>query len=213
MRDDPRQSTSGSGMTSPGALLAGAIAGLVMRRTGVVGALGAAAGAAWLYQKWQSEGRLPGVPAMPVHVQREVIIRRPRAEVFAFWRDPTNFPRFMAHVEAVTETAADRHHWTVRAPMGQTLEWDAVLHDIEEGRRIRWRAVPPAEVHNEGAVWFEDANGDATRVRLSLTYDAPGGRLGAAVAWLMGEEPGVQADDDLRRLKLILESGAPAERG
>lgn len=205
--DDQHKSSAWEGMTSPGALLAGAIAGMVMRRTGVIGAVGAAAGAAWLYQKWQTEGRVPGLSPLPVHVRRQIIINRPRPEVFAFWRDPTNFPRFMKHVESVTRTGPDRHRWEVRAPMGATLSWDAEIYDVEEGRRIRWRAVPPAEISNEGVVRFDDApDGTGTEVRLDITYDAPGGRLGAFIGKLMGEEPGTQAQGDLRRLKELLEA-------
>ena len=42
---------------------------------------------------------------------------------------------------------------------------------------------------------------------MTLHYDAPGGSLGAAVARYFGEEPHQQLDDDLRRLKQVLETG------
>ena len=40
-----------------------------------------------------------------------------------------------------------------------------------------------------------------------LAYDVPGGELGRAVATYFGEEPHQQLDDDLRRLKQVLETG------
>jgi uncharacterized membrane protein len=44
-------------------------------------------------------------------------------------------------------------------------------------------------------------------VRVHLQYSPPGGKLGAAVAWLAGEEPGIQVREDLRRFKALLEAG------
>jgi hypothetical protein len=53
-------------------------------------------------------------------------------------------------------------------------------------------------------VRFEPAPGDrGTEVTVSLEYEPPAGKLGAAVARLSGEEPGAQTADDLRRFKQV----------
>ena len=44
-------------------------------------------------------------------------------------------------------------------------------------------------------------------MHVDLAYDVPGGALGKAVAKYFGEEPQQQLDDDLRRLKQVLETG------
>jgi uncharacterized membrane protein len=44
-------------------------------------------------------------------------------------------------------------------------------------------------------------------VRVILRYDPPAGVVGAAVAKLFGEDPERQVQDDLRRLKQVMEAG------
>ena len=51
------------------------------------------------------------------------------------------------------------------------------------------------------------ADGTGTDVRVVLSYDPPAGKLGAAVAKLLGEEPSKQVADDLRRFKQVMDSG------
>ena len=54
----------------------------------------------------------------------------------------------------------------------------------------------------------EEAPGDFEReVRATIAYEPPAGQAGRLFAKLWGEEPGKQADDDLRRLKQFLETG------
>jgi uncharacterized membrane protein len=43
-------------------------------------------------------------------------------------------------------------------------------------------------------------------VRVHFQYDPPGGRIGAAVARLFGEDPNSTVQADLARLKSLLES-------
>ena len=40
-----------------------------------------------------------------------------------------------------------------------------------------------------------------------MDYNPPAGLVGAAVAKLFGEEPALQIEEDLRRLKQIMETG------
>ena len=64
-------------------------------------------------------------------VGRTVTIGRPRAELYAFWRDFRNLAHFMENIEAVTVAEDGRSHWTIKAPAGRTVEFDTV---ITEGR-------------------------------------------------------------------------------
>jgi uncharacterized membrane protein len=135
-------------------------------------------------------------------------IRRPRSEVYAFWRRLENLPRFMAHLDEVEQIDARHSRWRATAPFGRTVSWDAeITQDIPE-TRIAWRSAGDAAVRNHGTVTFTSApDGVSTEVRVRIVYDLPGGRLGAAVARFFGEEPHQQVDDDLRRLKQALETG------
>ncbi|MFT8246204.1 SRPBCC family protein [Roseomonas sp. BN140053] len=141
-------------------------------------------------------------------VSRSVTISKPAAEVYAFFRDFRNLPGFMSHVERIEVTDDTRSHWVVRAPMGQTVEWDAVVTEDRPNERISWRSEEGADVRNTGAVEFIPAPANrGTEVRATIAYEPPAGQLGRLFAKLWGEEPGKQAHDDLRRLKQLLETG------
>jgi len=143
-----------------------------------------------------------------IRVSETVTIARPREEVYRFWRDFTNLPRFMEHLEAVQVLDDRRSHWRARAPAGSSVEWDAELIEDQPNERISWRSVQEADVANTGTVRFQVAPGNrGTEIHVSLRYDPPAGRLGALVAKLFGEEPSEQVKGDLRRLKQVLETG------
>src|SRR5579875_1956057 len=123
-----------------------------------------------------------------MEVQKAITINRPAAELYAYWHDFENLPRFMAHLDAVRATGAGRSHWTATAPANQTVEWDAEVVEDRPNALIAWRSLDGAAVTNSGAVRFTPAPGDrGTEVHVDLRYDPPAGALGAAVAKLFGE--------------------------
>ena len=141
-------------------------------------------------------------------VTRSVTIGKPPAEVYRFFRDFSNLPRFMRHVERIDVLDDTRSHWVVRAPLGRTVEWDAIVTEDRPDERIAWKSAEGADVRNTGAVEFLRAPGDrGTEVRATIAYEPPAGQAGRIFAKLWGEEPGKQAHDDLRRLKQFLETG------
>jgi uncharacterized membrane protein len=143
-----------------------------------------------------------------LQVSRSVTIRRPRQEVYRFWRDLENLPRFMRHVEDVSAIDEKRSRWVVTAPGNRKVEWEAEIVDETPNERIAWRSLPGADVQHAGSVQFREAPGDrGTEVRVQLQYDAPAGKAGALVAKLLGEEPRQQVRDDLRRFKQVMEVG------
>lgn len=142
-----------------------------------------------------------------VHVLERVTIQRPRDEVYRFWRQLSNLPRFMKHLERVDAIDAMRSHWVARAPFGRRVEWDAEIINEVDNELIGWRSLPGADVVSAGSVRFEDHPGGGTDVIVRLQYDPPAGRLGAWVATMAGEEPSQQIRDDLRRLQWCLETG------
>ena len=135
-------------------------------------------------------------------------IRTPPEELYDFWRRLEHLPIFMAHVDAVTATGERTSHWTVSAPFGRTVEWDAEITDETPGRSIAWKSVGGADVDNEGEVRFVPAPRDqGTEIHVRIRYTVPGGKVGQTVARYFGEDPHQQLDDDLRRLKQYLETG------
>ncbi len=135
-------------------------------------------------------------------------IRKPAPEVYAFWRDLENLPTFMAHLEEVRATGDRRSHWSAGAPFGKNVEWEAEIVEEAPGEKIAWRSTGNPDVPNAGSVRLVPApDGVSTEVHVVLVYDIPGGAVGKAVAKYFGEEPHQQLDDDLRRLKQVLETG------
>jgi uncharacterized membrane protein len=148
----------------------------------------------------------PRTGTIPVRVDL-VVNKRPQ-ECYDYWRDFSNFPRFMRHVEDVRVLDEKRSHWTVAGPAGRRIEWDAEIVEDVPGERIAWKAGAKAEVPNAGVVRFEPATGGrGTIVRIRMHYRPPAGELGSMVAHLLGEAPELQARHDLRRFKQVLETG------
>jgi uncharacterized membrane protein len=142
-----------------------------------------------------------------MQVRGAITVLRPREEVYAFWRDFRNLPRFMFHVESVEPVEDGRSHWAVKGPTG-TVEWDAETTEERLNERIAWRSVDGSKVQHSGAVEFRDAPGErGTEIVVNLDYSPPGGPVGAIVAKVTGEEPRQQVKDDLRRFKQVMETG------
>jgi uncharacterized membrane protein len=143
-----------------------------------------------------------------VLVGRSVTIDRPRQELYDFWRELANLPRFMRNVHRVHVLDATRSRWVIEAPGGKTVEWESEITHDEPGRMIAWHSVKGASVRNSGTVEFLDSpDGRGTVVRVTLVYDPPAGTLGKLVARLFQKEPKVQARQDLRRFKQLMETG------
>ena len=141
-----------------------------------------------------------------IKVEQRVTINRPREEIYRFWRNFENLPRFMDHLESVAVLDEQRSHWVAKGPAGTRVEWDAEIHNEIPNELIAWRSLPGAEVDHAGSVHFESSAAGATDVRVVLRYDPPGGKAGAAVARLFGEEPSQQVAEDLRRFKQVMEA-------
>jgi uncharacterized membrane protein len=142
---------------------------------------------------------------------KTLLINRPRAELFAFWKDFTNFPRFMENVERVEELGDGRSRWSIKAPAGSEVSLVNRVTEVREGSYISWQSEPDSDVANSGKVRFEDAPaGRGTYVSLIIGYDPPGGTIGRLFAKIMQREPEIQARRDLRRFKQLMENGEVA---
>ncbi len=177
------------------------------------GALGLAAYGVYRRVRGQDEQEGHNPAASVAHGAGEksvqvVTVNKPADELYRYWRDFTNLPRFMHHLEAVQELGEGRSHWQAKAPLGQSVEWDATIINEVENELIAWQSVEGAQVANAGSVRFTPAPADrGTEVRVTLSYEPPAGKVGVAIAKILGEEPGRQVSDDLRRFKQLLETG------
>jgi uncharacterized membrane protein len=192
-----------------GATGAGLI-GLGLTRRGLVGLGLGGCGAALLARSATNLPlrRLTGVGAgrRAIDVQKSIVIAASPEELYQFFMAAENFPRFMEHVREVHRAGDGRWHWRVAGPAGVEMEWDAEVTRAEPGRLLSWATVANASVESSGTVQFVPADG-GTRVEVRLSYNPPLGALGHAVAALLGADPKRQLDDDLLRLKSLVERG------
>lgn len=143
--------------------------------------------------------------ALPVTVT--LAINRSPEELYRFWHELENLPRFMVHLESVRVTGDRQSHWVAKGPAGTTVEWDAEITVDRPNEAIAWRSLEGADVDHTGSIRFEAAGERGSVVTVEMQYKPPAGRLGATVAALFGEEPSQTVKADLRRFKQIMETG------
>jgi uncharacterized membrane protein len=143
-----------------------------------------------------------------VPIETAVTINRPAGELYRFWRQLENLPRFMKNLESVTELGGRRSHWVGKSPLGFKLEWDAEILEEREGEVLSWRSLAGSDVHNAGLVFFDPATGGrGTVVRVAMEYQVPGHFLGQAVGKMLSGITEQQVREDLRRFKELTEAG------
>ncbi len=143
-----------------------------------------------------------------VHVEQAIIISRPAAQIYDFWRNFERLPEFMRHLERVEALDDRRSRWTAKAPLVGHVCWEAEIFEDLPNEMIAWRSLPGADIENSGQVRFTELpHGRGTEVHVTLCYEPPAGAAGALVAKLFAEEPSQQIADDLRRLRALLETG------
>ncbi len=201
---------------SPGTRLATAAAGggllwggLVRR--GALGALSATAGTVLLLRSiWAGPARA-GANGLDgsLAVRKSLRIHAPVHRVFETLCDCESFPLLMRNVLAVQRREDGSTHWRIAGPLGVPLEWNAVTTQLEKNRLLAWRTVEDSSFEHSGLARFE-AEADGTRLQVHLWYRPPAGRLGHAIAQLLGADPKSELDTDLMRLKTYLETHRPA---
>jgi uncharacterized membrane protein len=143
-----------------------------------------------------------------IKVKTSITIGRPIREVYGFWRNFENLPRFMSHLQSVQVLDERRSHWTAVGPANMRLEWDAETLEDRTEDLISWRSLPGGQVDTAGYVQFRQAPGDrGTEVTVEMRYDPPGGVVGASIAKLFGESGQEVVNRDLQAFKNVLETG------
>jgi uncharacterized membrane protein len=141
-------------------------------------------------------------------VGRTVTINRPRAQLYAFWRDFKNLPGFMENIAEVRPESGKRSTWIIPGPGGRTYAIRTDIISERENEHIAWRSVEGSDLDTEGKVSFRDAPaGRGTEVEAIIAYKPPAGRAGQLVAKILQREPAIQARRDLKRLKMLMETG------
>lgn len=191
-----------------------------MRKPGAAGLAMAAAGGALLYRG--ATGYCPvnsaagrdtaGSKDISIEITRSLTIRRPRQEVYQFWRQLENLPQFMNHLKEVRQLGPKRSHWVAKIPKGiGTVAWDADIVQEEENNLLAWRSLPGSSVDNAGEVRFMDAPADrGTVIQATISYRPPAGDVGGGIAKLLNPVFKQMVLNDLHRFKQLMEAGEVA---
>ena len=142
-----------------------------------------------------------------INLEKAININAPVDQLYQFWENYENFPRFMSHLKQVKDLGNGRSHWVARGPAGKEVEWDAITTRQEPNKVIAWESVAGSEIKNQGTVRFRPNQEGGTRVSVHMTYTPPAGVVGHAAATLLGDNPKQAMDDDLASLKTLFETG------
>lgn len=141
-------------------------------------------------------------------VGKSVTINRPRSELFAYWRDFSNLPSFMHAIQSIETSDGKRSVWTIKAPAGQHVTIETETTAVIENESIGWRSTESSQIRTAGLVTFADAPADrGTTVTAEIAYEPPGGDVGRLFAKLFRAEPNIQARHELKRFKMLMETG------
>ena len=140
-------------------------------------------------------------------IEKTIRIDAAPEQVYDLWASYENFPRFMPNVLEVRDLGDRRSHWVVKGPAGRTFAWDSIITDQSRPYRLAWQSAPGSEIDQAGEVRFEQIHG-GTRATVRLSYSPPAGAAGRALASLLGSNPERQLEEDLQRMKTLLERGS-----
>ncbi len=143
-----------------------------------------------------------------IELEESIIIQQPIEDVFAFWSDLQNLPRFMDHIKNVHKLDDIRSHWQAFIPFtNQVIEWDAEITEFQPNELIRWQSVADADIFTRGTVRFQRLhNGNGTRVQATICYRPPAGLAAPIATQFLNNIPLDFIRTDLERFRRLLES-------
>jgi uncharacterized membrane protein len=160
-------------------------------------------------------GRLLGTNAgrRAVDIHKTIVVSAPIEQVWELWSNFEHFPRFMSHLREVRRVSTNRSHWVAAGPAGVPVEWDAVITEWEPRESIAWKSVEGSTIETAGRVRFRSVADGNTEIAVQLSYNPPAGALGHTFASLFGVDPKRAMDEDMVRLKSLLEEGKATAQG
>ncbi len=194
-------------------LTGGALMGLCMRRRDALGAVAGTLGLGLIMRGATNieTRRILGIGGgrRAIDFHKTININAPVERVYEFWKNPHNFPHFMTNVREVRDLGNGRSQWTVAGPAGLSVKWNAVVTELIPNKIIAWKSEPGSAIANAGIVRFDPNDGAGTRVTVRMSYNPPAGAIGHAFAKVFGANPKREMDQDLLRMKTMIETGHP----
>ena len=143
-----------------------------------------------------------------INIKTSIIVNKPRAEVYAFWRKLDNLPLFMEHLEQVKVEDDKYSEWTAEIPGGiGTVTWKSEIVKDEVNERIGWRSIEGSDIFNAGNVHFKDAKNFGTEVHVAISYRLTGGTPVKALGRLVNPVFEKIIREDVESFKNYFEAG------
>lgn len=180
----------------------GALALYGLSRRSPAGLALAAAGGWLAYSnaKTHVNGRVPVT-------RSSVLLSTTPEEAYRFWQKFEDFPRFMHHLESVTDLGDGRSRWVAAGPLGTKIHWEAEIVSDRPNELIAWQSLPGSDVKVDGWVQFSKAPGNrGTLLEANIRYSQVKGLLPGVLASLAGKYPNFAIQQDLRRCKALIET-------
>lgn len=140
-----------------------------------------------------------------IHVKESITISRKVSDIYRFWRNLENLPRFIDYLDTVEDLGNGHSRWSIKTPVGE-LSWEAEIIEDKENEIIRWRSVPGARVRNSGFLSLKKEGGDATEATVELCYTPPREHDSFLENKVFQAIVYVEIKDNLRNLQRIMES-------
>lgn len=187
-----------------GALLGGgALAVYGITRRSLSGLAMAGAGGALAYVGAKTNGRPKVIAA-----HTTMLLNCSPQDAYQFWHKFEELPRFMRHVESVTQVGERRYRWVALGPLGSRVSWDAEIVTDRPSETIAWHSLPGSDVQVEGWVDFRNAPANrGTLVEVTLRMRPIAGAARHGLSELFGKYPDFLLRQDLRRFKAVVETG------
>lgn len=114
-----------------------------------------------------------------IYIRVKQIINKPISEVYNFWRNIENLPKFMDHLKSVKEITNSKSEWAATGPAGiGNITWTAEISKEITNSIIVWESLSDASISNTGQVKFISKGNNSTEVEIIITYKAPLGTAG-----------------------------------
>lgn len=144
--------------------------------------------------------------ASNVNIRVNSVINKPVSEVYNFWRNLENLPKFMNHLDSVRSISSTISEWTAKGPGGiGKISWNAEIIRDEKNKLLSWNSIEGSSIKNAGKIVFKP-KGKATELDVTISYHAPLGIAGESAAKLLNPYFEKLVKDDISNLKVYLET-------
>jgi uncharacterized membrane protein len=139
-------------------------------------------------------------------IEARVTIERPIADVFTFYRDFRNLPRFLGDVATIEPLDSATTRWTILGPLGVRVRWTVKVTEENANELISYETVSSPKLRTHWEIHFAPGS-DAHQTEVREVMRTPLGPAGRAALALIGKFPLQEMRSNLHRLKEVMETG------